>query len=161
MYIVHHFILLGSIPLTLVLIERDGDLSTLCHSCGFDYQLRFQIVSWPYLCQFRGWGSLTMTFTGKFTLGFLSITFSIHRTAEEGGRYLFNSSLPLSRSRTQTGNLLYTYVILIYIYIAYMYIYVYCIYIYIYIYINLKAKNSFKNIYSVKYFAFFTEASSV
>ena len=42
MYIVHHFILLGSIPLTLVLIERDGDLSTLCHSCGFDYQLRVQ-----------------------------------------------------------------------------------------------------------------------
>ena len=32
----------GSIPLTLVLIERDGDLSTLCHSCRFDYQLRVQ-----------------------------------------------------------------------------------------------------------------------
>ena len=31
---------LYSIPLTLVLIERDGDSSTLCHNCGFDYQLR-------------------------------------------------------------------------------------------------------------------------
>ena len=23
-------------------------------------------VSWPWLSQLRGWGSLTMTFTGKF-----------------------------------------------------------------------------------------------
>ena len=30
----------GSIPLTLGLIERDGGLSTLCHSCGFAYQQR-------------------------------------------------------------------------------------------------------------------------
>ena len=29
-------------------------------------------------------------------LGFLSRTFMIHRTAGEGGGYLFNSSLPLS-----------------------------------------------------------------
>ena len=28
-------------------------------------------------------------------LGFLSQTFTIHRTAREGGGYLFNSSLPL------------------------------------------------------------------
>ena len=26
------------LPLILVLIERDGGLSTLCHSCEFDYQ---------------------------------------------------------------------------------------------------------------------------
>ena len=30
-----------------------------------------------------------------FYLGFLSRTFTIHRTAGEGGGYLFNSSLPL------------------------------------------------------------------
>ena len=30
----------GSIPLALVLIGRDGGLSNLCHSCGFDYQQR-------------------------------------------------------------------------------------------------------------------------
>ena len=36
-----------------------------------------------------------MTFTGKFVLGFPSQIFSIHRTAKEGGRYLFNSSVPL------------------------------------------------------------------
>ena len=31
-----------------------------------------------------------------FFLGFLSQTFTIHRTAGEGGGYLFNSSLPLA-----------------------------------------------------------------
>ena len=30
----------GSIPLNLVLIGRDGGLSTLCHSCGFACQQR-------------------------------------------------------------------------------------------------------------------------
>ena len=30
-----------------------------------------------------------------FYLGFLSRTFTIHRTVGEGGRYVFNSSLPL------------------------------------------------------------------
>ena len=30
-----------------------------------------------------------------FYLGFLSQTFTIHKTAEEGGGYFFNSSLPL------------------------------------------------------------------
>ena len=29
-----------SIPLTLVLIERDGGLRTLCHNSGSDYQRR-------------------------------------------------------------------------------------------------------------------------
>ena len=100
--------------------------------------------------------SLTMTFTGKFVLVFLSRIFSIHRTPEERERYLFNSlyhfhslhrhldisrvitveCLPLhvASSQTETGNLIYTYVILIYIYIAYIYIYILHIYIYIYIY---------------------------
>ena len=62
-----------------------------------------------------------------FCLGFLSRAFTIHRTAGEGGGYLFNSSLPLppayghldisqaitaessplhiAGSRTRTGNL--------------------------------------------------------
>ena len=31
---------LGSIPLALRLIGRDGGLSTLCHSCGFACQHR-------------------------------------------------------------------------------------------------------------------------
>ena len=30
----------GSIRLTLVLIEREGGLSNLCHNCGFDYPQR-------------------------------------------------------------------------------------------------------------------------
>ena len=30
----------GSIPLIMVLIGRDDDLNTLCHSCRFDYQQR-------------------------------------------------------------------------------------------------------------------------
>ena len=30
----------GSISLTLVLIRRDGDLSTLCHICGLYYHQR-------------------------------------------------------------------------------------------------------------------------
>ena len=39
-YIAHHYILLQLIPLTLVMIERDGGLITLCHSWWFDYQQR-------------------------------------------------------------------------------------------------------------------------
>ena len=42
-----------------------------------------------------------MTFTGKFVLGFLSQIFSIHRIEDEGGRYLFNSTLPFP-SASQT-----------------------------------------------------------
>ena len=41
-----------------------------------------------------------------FFLGFLSRTFTIHRTAEKGEGYLFNSCLLLlPASRTQNGNL--------------------------------------------------------
>ena len=42
-----------------------------------------------------------MTFTGKLVLVFHSRTFSIHMAAEEGERYLFNSSLPFPPA-TQT-----------------------------------------------------------
>ena len=89
-----------------------------------------------------------MTFTSKFVLVFLSRTLSIYRTPEEGGRYLFNSSLLLppatqtisraitveslplhiASSQTQTGNLTYT-LFIIHIYCIYIYT---CTYTYIY-----------------------------
>ena len=57
----------GSIPLALGLIGRDGALSTLCHSCGFACQQRvLKTFPGPWLSPLRGWGSLTMTSTGKF-----------------------------------------------------------------------------------------------
>ena len=57
----------GSIPLTLGVIGGDGGLSTLCHSCGFACQQRV-LKTFPDLgyLPLLGWGSLTMTFTGKF-----------------------------------------------------------------------------------------------
>ena len=58
-----------SILLTLGLIGRDGGLRTLCHSCGWRICLSpegAKNVSWSWLSPLRVWGSLTMTFTGKF-----------------------------------------------------------------------------------------------
>ena len=55
----------GSIPLTLGLIERIGGLSTLCHSCRFACQHRVT-KTFPGPSYLQGWGSLTMTFAGKF-----------------------------------------------------------------------------------------------
>ena len=43
--------------------------STLCHSCGF----ACQFVSLPWLFPLRGWGSITMTFLGKFAYIWFSI----------------------------------------------------------------------------------------
>ena len=44
-------IIYGSVLLTLALIGRDGRLSTLCHSCRFDYQQRvpkaFPVSGYP------------------------------------------------------------------------------------------------------------------
>ena len=57
----------GSISLNLGLIGNDDGLSTVCHRCGFACQQRVLKTfpgSWLFLLQ--GWGSLTMTFTGKF-----------------------------------------------------------------------------------------------
>ena len=83
-----------------------------------------------------------MTFTGKLVLVFLSRTFSIHMTAEEGERYLFNSSLPFLPA-TQVSDI--SWVITSahrqqsdsnrepYIYFCNTYIHIYCI-----IYILLK-----------------------
>ena len=104
-----------------------------------------------------------MTFTGKFVLGFLSRTFSIYRTAEEGisltPHYHFHplrTHLDISRAiaadcclrlhiaSSRTEIYLYTYIlhkcIYIHIHILYIYIYIYYYYyyyIYIYIYILL------------------------
>ena len=99
-------------------------------------------VSWSYLSQLREWGSRTLTFTGKFVLGFfhdisrfkgqekkgegISLTthyhfHPLHRHLDIS-RAMTAESLPLhiASSRTQTRNLIYTYVILIYKYIAYI-----------------------------------------
>ena len=52
----HHFILLWLNPFGLR-VDREGCyLSTLVS----------KNVSWPWLSPLRGWGSLTMAFTGKF-----------------------------------------------------------------------------------------------
>ena len=56
----------GSIPMALELIGKDGGLSTLCHSCRFALAEDAKNVSWPWLSPLRGWGSLTVAFTGKF-----------------------------------------------------------------------------------------------
>ena len=131
MHIVHHFILLGSIPLTLVLIERDGDLSTLCHSCGFDYHLRVQkhslALAIPTLRIVWPWHLLVnlysfffheySRFTGQQKKG-KGISLTPHYHFHPLYRYLYISraitveSLPLhiASSQTQTGSLIYTYV---------------------------------------------------
>ena len=60
----------GSIPLTIVLMGRDGGWSTLvsqfldCLSAEGDKN-----VSWPWLSLLPGWGSLTITFSANFVYG--------------------------------------------------------------------------------------------
>ena len=44
-------------------IGRDGGLSTLCHGCGFDYQLRV-LKAFPGPISAQKWRSLTMSLTG-------------------------------------------------------------------------------------------------
>ena len=65
-YMDHHFILLRLNPfnLSLGLIGRDGGLNTLCSNCLSAEGVKN--VSWPWLSPLRGWGSLTMSLTGKF-----------------------------------------------------------------------------------------------
>ena len=52
MYIAHHFISYGSIPLSLELITSNGGLRSLCHSFRFNYhQLVLKTFPDPhYLC---------------------------------------------------------------------------------------------------------------
>ena len=57
----------GSICLTLELIGMDGGLSTLVSYLRVCLSAEgSKNVSWPWLSLLRGWGSLTMTFTGNF-----------------------------------------------------------------------------------------------
>ena len=52
-----------------------GDLNTLCHSCGLDHQQKgLKKVSGSWVSPLRGWGSLTMSFTGKFVCIWLTIS---------------------------------------------------------------------------------------
>ena len=70
-----------SILLTLGLIGRDGGLRTLCHSCGWRVCLSpegAKNVSWSWLSPLRVWGSLTMTFTGKFIYIYIYTPMNIH-----------------------------------------------------------------------------------
>ena len=59
--------------------------------------LNYTLIPLVYLCDsmwcIGHWAGALIYFF--FYLGFLSCTFMIHRTAGEGGGYLFNSSLPL------------------------------------------------------------------
>ena len=53
--------------LTLGLIGRDGGLSTLMSKLWVCLSGEgAKNASWPWLSPFRGWGSLTIAFTGKF-----------------------------------------------------------------------------------------------
>ena len=63
----HHFIFLRLNPFCLVVdgegwwFERSMSWLRVCLSAE-----GVKNVSWPWLSPLRGWGSLTMTFTGKF-----------------------------------------------------------------------------------------------
>ena len=50
-------------------------MSTLCHSFGWVCLSveGAKNVSWPWLSPLRGWGSLTMAFTGKFVYIYIYI----------------------------------------------------------------------------------------
>ena len=62
----------GSIPLALGLIQSDGGFITICRSCEFVSQnvvlknFLALVILTPWLSPRRAWGSLNMTFTGKF-----------------------------------------------------------------------------------------------
>ena len=82
------------------------DHSSSCIDLIFTSQAKLITESWIYTCRLSSSGickfylskllSSTILLRGFFFyLGFLSRTFTIHRTAGEGGGYLFNSSLPL------------------------------------------------------------------
>ena len=154
----------GSIPLTLVLIERDGDLSTLCHSCGFDFQLRVQkrflslAMSAPRMGQsdydiycllvnlywlfFHEHSRFTAQHKKKEGIS-LTSHYNFHPIHKhlDISRAITVESLPL-HTQLAAGLKLGTY-IYIYIYLYNTYMRIYCIYIYIYIYIYIKEKTYF------------------
>ena len=155
----------GSIPLTLVLIERDGDLSTLCHSCRFDYQLRVQkrFLSLAMSAPRMGQSDYDIycllvnlywlffhehsRFAGQHKKRegiFLTSHYNFHPFHRhlDISRAITVESLPLHTQLAAGPGILYNiyFPILIYVYIA--------LYIYIYIYIY-KRKNIF-----LKYFGY-------
>ena len=165
MYIVRHFILLGPILLTLVLIETDGILSTLCHSCRFDYQLRVQkrFLSLAMSAPRMGQSDYDIycllvnlywlffhehsRFAGQHKKRegiFLTSHYNFHPFHRhlDISRAITVESLPLHTQLAAGPGILYNiyFPILIYVYIA--------LYIYIYIYIY-KRKNIF-----LKYFGY-------
>ena len=79
----------------LVLVFTVWMLSQLFENvCLFDKRVkRFRKSNFKRLCTVARVLLLMSQFF--FYLGFLSRTFTIHRTAGEGGGYLFNSSVPL------------------------------------------------------------------
>ena len=56
-----------SILFTLALIRRHGGLRTICDSWAVFMSTKgVKNVSWAWISRLQGWGSLTMSFTGKF-----------------------------------------------------------------------------------------------
>ena len=55
-----------SIRLSLLFVERNGGLSTTCHSCVFDYQKGVLETFTGLANSAQQWGSLTKVSTGKF-----------------------------------------------------------------------------------------------
>ena len=113
MYIyIHYFIMLRLNPFGLRVDNEGGWFEhSLSHLRVCLSAEGAKNVSWPWISPLRGWGSLTMAFTGKFVYIYIYIYIYIY--------------------------VIYIYIKYIYIYI-YVYTYIYIIYIYmIYIYIHI------------------------
>ena len=76
----------------LQIIKRINKLRNLCLPKNQNYQPQFHLLN----LQIDETFFMKCEFLFPFFLsGFLSLTFTIHRAAGEGGGYLFNSSLPI------------------------------------------------------------------
>ena len=82
----------------LILWFSNGGLSTLCHSCGFDYRQRVlkTFLGPGYL---RWWGILTMAFTGKFLPILQGGEIIVFLTSESNAVFYNLSYLKTFRSR--------------------------------------------------------------
>ena len=145
----------GSIPLTLGLIGRDGSLSTLVLKLWVCLSAEgAENVSWPWISPLRGWGSLTMTFTGIFVYIWLTIStcygsipltlgligrngvlstlvsqLQVCLSAEDGKNFSWPRLSPLRGwcclTMAFTGKFVCIYIyIILYIYIYYIHIYI-------------------------------------
>ena len=63
-----------------------------------------QTQFWPRITPDCNNPPVVLTNSTFFSLGFISQTFTIHRTAGERGGYLFNSSLPLPPTSQALGH---------------------------------------------------------